>query len=453
MTGNDDRLDENLKRMLQSAIDQPRPAFQERLVRDVLAEVCRQRKLEGAESGTGARTNEMPSTVGWSGAEGEKIRVFLRRLLRGGPWGRPQVFAAAASAVLLVAAAIWLAIGPAGRTMGQVKCLYGLVAVQDDGASQTVAEAADLKSGQRIQTRAGSRAEIFLADKSKLIPAPRTSLQIARSRQGPRILLERGTIQVEAAQQPAGKAIRIEAARAHMKILGTRLEVRLVEKPSGTRQTRVRVLSGQVEMESGGQKVLLLPGTEGVADADQPPVRSSVVFEVNDLIGLFNQSKVLAAQSGQPWGPPAIFDLTTGTLWAVVPAQRLQAAGPNLFSLKLKYPAFRVAAYRLDGAEIAVAGSGQVLRLDFSAMPSPQFPDYVILKVPGVGGLLKETAAGLNECALPGAENDLRTLLQFHLPESARLEQVTPGAVGTSQERNRLIVTVAANVRLPEVCE
>ena len=114
MTGKDDRFDENLKRMLQSAIDQPRPAFQERLVRDVLAEVCRQRKLEGAESGTGARTNEMPSTVGWSGAEGEKIRVFLRRLLRGGPWGRPQVFAAAASAVLLVAGAgsfVWFGRG------------------------------------------------------------------------------------------------------------------------------------------------------------------------------------------------------------------------------------------------------------------------------------------------------------------------------------------------------
>jgi hypothetical protein len=453
MTGNDDRFDENLKRMLQSAIDQPRPAFEERLVRDVLAEVCRQRELEGAESGTGSRTNEMPSTVEWSRAEGEKIRVFLRRLLGGGPWGRPLVFAAAASAVLLVAAGIWLATGPAGRTIGQVKCLYGLVAVQDNGACQTVAEAADLKSGQRIQTRAGSGAEIFLADRSKLTPAPRTSLQITRSGQGPRILLEQGTIQVEAAKQPAGKAIRIEAARAQIKVLGTRLEVRLVEKPSGTRQTRVRVLSGQVEMESGAQKVLLFAGTEGVADADQPPVRSSVVFEVNELLGLFNQTKALAEQSGHPCGLPAIFDLTTGTLWAVVPGQRLQAAGLRMFNLKLKYPAFRVAAYTLDGAEILVAGNGQVLRLDFSAMPSPQSPDYVILKVPGVGGLVKETAAGLNECALPGTESDLPTLLQFHLPESARLEQLTPGAVGTSRERNRLIVTVAARVVPPEVYE
>jgi len=206
-------------------------------------------------------------------------------------------------------------------------------------------------------------------------------------------------------------------------------------------------------MESGGQKVLLPPGTEGVADAGQPPVRSSAVLEVNELLGLFNQTQALAAQSGRRYSLPAIFDLTTGTLWAMVPAPRLQPAGPNTFTLKLKYPAFRVAAYRLDGAEVPTSGAGQVLRLDFSAMPSPQVSDYLVLKVPGVGGLLKETAAGLTECSLPGTETDLPALLQFHLPESARLEQLTPAAIQTSRELNRLIVTVPATVRLPELCE
>jgi len=451
MKGNNDRFDQNLERMLDSALDQPRPAFQERLVRDVLAEVARQRRLEQAQPETTPQQAIGQQPAGTSSTASyyslwQKLRDAVERV----PTGLKFVGAAA---VPLAAATLWLAAGSAGRTIGRVNRLYGLVALQADGALQTVADGADLKSGQRLQTRSGSRAEILLPDTSKLIPEPRTSLQIARSRQGPRILLEAGAIQLEAAKQPPGKAIHIEAARAHIKVLGTRLEVRLVTKPSGTQQTRVRVLSGQVEMESGGQKVLLPPGTEGVADAGQPPVRSSAVLEVNELLGLFNQTQALAAQSGRRYSLPAIFDLTTGTLWAMVPAPRLQPAGPNTFTLKLKYPAFRVAAYRLDGAEVPTSGAGQVLRLDFSAMPSPQVSDYLVLKVPGVGGLLKETAAGLTECSLPGTETDLPALLQFHLPESARLEQLTPAAIQTSRELNRLIVTVPATVRLPELCE
>ena len=146
-----------------------------------------------------------------------------------------------------------------------------------------------------VRTRAGSKAQILLPDQSKLIPEPRTSLHIARTWHGPRITLEQGTLSLEAAKQPTGKAITIESSRAHIKVLGTKLDVRRVEKPSGKQQTRVRVLSGQVELESGGQKVQLLPGTEGVADENQPPTRVSLVFEVNELIELFNQTSVLDA--------------------------------------------------------------------------------------------------------------------------------------------------------------
>ena len=52
--------------------------------------------------------------------------------------------------------------------------------------------------------------------------------------------------------------------------------------------------------------------------------------------------------------------------------------------------------------------------------------------MPGVGGLLRESAAGLQECSLPGTETDAPALLKFYLPESAHLEQVTPTVVRTS---------------------
>ena len=303
MKGNDDQFDENLKRMFESAFDPPRPGFQDRLVSDVLDEVAAQRKLARQESGTSFRRAVQGVSTKW--------------------WWRPWVYAGAAGATLLVAAAIWISMAAGNRAIGQVSCLYGFVTVQNGGGSQAVSEATELKSGQRIRTRAGSKAQILLPDKSKLIPEPRTSLQVARTRHGPRITLEQGTIRLEAAKQPAGKAITIEASHAHVKVLGTKLDVRLVEKPAGTQQTRVRVLSGQVELESGGQKVLLLPGTEGVAEENQPPVRISLVFEVNELIGLFNQTSVLAKQSGRAYGPPALIDLTTATVWAVVPSKSL----------------------------------------------------------------------------------------------------------------------------------
>lgn len=426
-------FDKNLKRMLESAFEPPRPAFQEQLVQDVLAEVKQERAMEKQ-----GRVSAVMNIL-------REIRASLRRV---------QVrWAAGIAVVLLVAVGIWLGTGAVGGKLGQVSCLYGLVVVQEDGTSETVSQAMDLKSGQRVKTQVGSQAQIVLPDRSRLIPEPRTSLQIARTRQGPRIKLEQGTVSVEAAKQARGQSITIEAARARVKVLGTRLDVRLVEKSTGSHQTRVRVVSGRVEMESGGRNVLLLPGTEGVADEGQPPVRSSVVFEVNELLGLVNQTRVLAAQSGRTYGLPAIIDLTTETLWLVVPGQRLQATGPSTFSVKLKYPAFRARAYTLEGAELPSEGKGNVLRLEASGVSGPPAPEYVILKVPGVGGLVRAGAEGLVECSFRGTDRDLPALIQLHLPESARIEQAAPSLVGTSRERNRLIVTLAASIDLPQVCE
>ena len=433
MKDNNHQFDGNLKRMFQTAFDRPRPEFQDRLVSDVLDEVAAQRKVARQESRTSFRQRLQKVATGW------------RR--------RPLVYTGAATAAVLVAAAVWVSMVAGSRGIGQVSCLYGFVTIQNDGASRAVSEATELKSGQQVRTRAGSKAQILLPDKSKLIPEPRTSLHIARTRHGPRITLEQGTVRLEAAKQPAGKAITIEASHAHIKVLGTKLDVRLVEKPSGTQQTRVRVLSGQVELESGGRKVLLLPGTEGVVDENQPPVRASLVFEVNELIGLFNQTSVLAKQSGRAYGPPALIDLTTATVWAVVPSKSLTSTGRGSFSLRLKYPAFRAKAYTLEGAEIPSEGSGQVLNLALSAGASAQLPEYLIIKVPGVGGLLKIAENGCHECSLPGNDTGFSSLLQFHLPEWAQIQNLQPAGIGTSIERNKLILTVAANAQAPQVLE
>lgn len=427
MTGNDDRFDENLERMFKTAFDQPNPAFQDRLVSDVLAEVAAQRKLEQAQP--------------W----------WRFRLLPRLQW-RSLALAGGGAAVLVIAVGLWVKMGSAGRSVARVNCIYGLVAVQNNGALRTVSEAVDLRPGQRVRTRTGSKALILLPDQTQLLPDPRTSFLIARTRFGPRIVLEQGNLSIEAAKQPPGKAISIEASGAHVKVLGTKLEVRVVEKPSGARQTRVHVLSGKVEMESGGRKVTLSAGTEGVANEGQPPERFSDVFEVNELIRLLKGTGALPGQSGRAEGLPAIIDFTTSTVWAVVPAKHLIASSPNVSELKLKFPAFRAKAYTLEGTEIPSVGAGQLLRLDVAATGSGA-PEYLIVKVPGVDGLLKTTGEDHYECEFAGSDSPVPYRIQLHLPASARLENAPPALVGTAGERDKLIVTVEAAIRLPEIYE
>ena len=427
MTGDNDRFDENLKRMFASALNQPSPGFEDRLVKDVLAEVARQRDCELTSS------RRQPAV---------SLFQFFRR---------PLGFATIGAAVVALAVGVWMKTVPASRAIGMVSCLYGMVAVQDNGSSRAVSEPVGLKSGQRVTTRSGSKAQILLTDQSRLIPDPRTTVQIAQTRQGPRILLAQGTLGIEAAKQPPGKAMTIEASHTHVKVLGTKLDVRLVEKPSGLRQTRVRVLSGSVEMESGGQTLLVPEGTEGVADEGQPPVRYSSVFEVNELIRLLDETRALARQSGRAYGLPAIIDVTTSTIWSVIPVQALGPTAPNRFSLRLKYPAFQARAYSVDGMELPSEGSGKVLRLDLSKATRALASGYLILKVPGVGGLFETTGEDRYECALPASDTDLPSLIQVHLPESARIENAAPAPAGTTTERNKLIITVAASARLPQI--
>jgi ferric-dicitrate binding protein FerR (iron transport regulator) len=246
-------LDENLRRMIESAVEKPSQGFEDRLVADVLAEVARQK---GHAS----------------------VRAGQR------PW---WIRVAAAAAVMLIAVGIWIAVSTSGHGVGRLSRVYGVVGVQDNGVSHPIGDAVELRSGQRVETHSGSKAQITLADQSKVTPDPRTRLQIAQTRLGPNIVLEQGAIRVQAAAQPAGRSISIVAADSHVKVLGTDLDVRLVIAPGGTQQTRVHVRSGSVEMASAGRKVVLLPGTEGLAEKGKAPVRSSVVFEVNELIRLF----------------------------------------------------------------------------------------------------------------------------------------------------------------------
>jgi len=345
--------------------------------------------------------------------------------------------------------ALWWGMDTPIQPMAQVTNLYGRVTVQNNGDTQLIQNTVDLKPGQRVRTAPGSQAWIVLKDQSLLIPDPRTILKVDATAQGPTVALEQGAVTIEARKQVPGQSIGINVGSSHIRVLGTKLDVRLAKKPDGTKQTCVRVFSGRVELESGGSKVLVLPGTQAVADEGRAPMRSSVVFEVNELIRLFDKTR----QSDELQGLPVIIDFATDTLWAVTSAEGLTETGVGRFDLKLNYSSFQVKAYTVEGAEIATQGSGKVLHLDMSSSASQQSPEYLIMKIPNARGWFHMVDEGLQACELPGNETDPLGLIQFHLPPLTLIEDASVPIIEKTAKSDRLIVTAAARVQLPGILE
>jgi hypothetical protein len=411
-------LDENLRRMLESAVERPSPGFEARLSQHVLTEVAR-----------------------WEG--------------RSSAPGRRRLWLFAAAALIAIGAFAWIRRPAAALTptVGRLDPVYGMVAVLWEGRCRPVTGAVDLRSGERIEASGGTKARILLADQSRLTPDPRSRLQIVQTATGPNIVLEQGAIRLEAAKQPAGKQISIATEDSHIKVLGTDLEVRLARKPDGTRQTRVHVRSGRVEMESGGHKILILPGTEGIAEEGGTPVRSSVFFEVNELIRLHEKTLAMARETGDRPGLPEIIDAGAATLWSLVPFDRLARQGDGRCSLSLRYPAFQVQVFTLEGEAIPSQGQGRVLTLNLGDIQGGQPPQYLAIRVPHVSGLFTTARQGIFELGLPSADPHVTSLVQVHLPPGAHLEEVSPDALEMASMLGRQIITIVGHCELPAVAD
>jgi len=360
------------------------------------------------------------------------------------------------AAAAIVASVIWFtAPAPAGA-VGQVSNLYGIVTLKTGGSPQNISGTADILPGQWVELLSGSRAEILLKDQSRLLPEPRTIFRINDGSSGREILLRRGAVTIEAAKQPPGKSLTIRTDGSQIRVLGTKLDVRLVRKPDGTRRTRVSVTSGSVELQSAGKKVLLLPSTEGIVDEGKTPVRRSSNLEVNEMIRLFNKNNELAAQSNAQAGLPMIIDFTGGssaTVWMLVPWEKLEPEETEQYLLKLKCPASGAGAFTLDGAPINVSGSGNVLHIALSdALTKSPRSGYLILKVPDIKGLFQTQDKDAFQFDSPPREASVITLFQFRLPESAYIEEISPEPVEMDRKLNRLVFTIAANSQVPDIC-
>ena len=413
-------FEENLSKVLNSAMKKGDSAFYKNLTQAVLTEVDKQR-----------------SAV--------RYRLFFKRM------------SFAAAAVVIVIAAIWSTNQGPAESVGHVRNIYGIVTISNGNKTEKVIETADIRDEQWIETLSGSKAEILLKDKSKLLPAPRTVLQISNGKDGQQILLQQGFVAIEAAKQPAGKSLTIRTDGSKVRVLGTNLDVRLIKKPDGSKRTRVSVASGSVELESSGEKVLLSANTEGIADEGKTPVKRPSNLEVSEMVRLFNKNKALAIQSNVDAGLPAIIDFKGGSsaaVWTMVPYEKLEKTSTGQYLLKLKYPAFGARAFTLEGTELLVSSQGRNLQIDFSSLDvDPSKINQLVLYLPEIKGLFHSDDGNMVRFDRLTNPRPIVTLFQFRLPELANIEQIYPKPIEMVRKLNKLVITVATDSLMFEVCE
>ena len=418
-------FDANLKRLLNSSVKEPDSTFESELIESVLEEVRRERR----------------------GVESNRLR------------GRRLGFAVAIAAVIVATVLLWGALQSVPGKVGLVRNVYGSVIVKNGTPPKTVTETAEILSGQWVETLSGSKAEIVLNDRSRLLTRPRTLVRIMQRKRGGEVLLEKGFLNVEAAGQPPGKLLAIETPGAKITVHGTELDVQVGQRPDGPKQTRVSVASGKVELEAAGEKVVLLREMEGIVEEGKPPVRRSITPEVNEIVNemirLIELNDQLAAQSNVPAGSPAIVDFNddgTATVWTVASIQNATTADSVQYSLRGDHPAFRIKVFSLEGAALPVTGQGKTVHVDLSDAPvKPGQTMKIIVKVPDVRGLFRAEEGSVFEFDRPASASPVLTLFQFHLPESAHVEQICPAPIEAHKTVLGLVVTVASDSMMPEL--
>jgi len=443
MNGNmpQDVPEENVGRLIASSAKAPEPDFQPKLAAAVIAEVRGQRAR--------VRTGRV-----------RKVRWALL---------------ATAAAGLVAALAFWstrfgvdeqedlAGAGPklppprAGAIgqVGQVRRLHGRVLLENGRSPREIDQVEYVRAGQWVETASRSEAAILLPDESQLSVRPRSRVQIAEENHGARLVVERGELRIDAAKQAPGSPLTIETPGARITVLGTRLDVHVVERLDGRKQTRVSVRSGEVELESAGRRIVLLPNMEGVADQGEPPRARSLTAEVNEMIRLVDETRQRAAESNVSAGRPSIVEFHgdgSATIWTILTLRNTAKTELASHTLPGGMSASVAAAYTLDGARLPVTCSDEGRAVDLSIAPVPPGAEgAVIVKLADVAGVFQDRGAGSYEAALPATGQGVLSLVQFRLPASARIERLEPAPMETRETLSRLVLTVAVDGRLADV--
>ncbi len=210
-------------------------------------------------------------------------------------------------------------------------------------------------------------------------------------------------------------------------------------------------------MESSGKKVLLPANTEGIADEGKTPVKRPSNLEVSEMVRLFNKNNELAIRSNIKAGLPAIIDFkgsSTAAVWTMVPYEKLEETKAGHYLLKLKYPASGARVFTLEGTELLVSNQGRNLQIDFSSLDvDPSQINQLVLQLPEITGIFQSGEGSIIHFDRPAGSYPIVTLFQFRLPDVANVEHIHPKPIETARKLNKLVITVATDSLMFEVCE
>jgi ferric-dicitrate binding protein FerR (iron transport regulator) len=424
-------LDANVEKLLKASASEPSAGFEANLTQAVLAEV----------------------------------RAEQTRSVHRGPARRRWV---ALGAMLAMAASVVLLVlltrrpgptipAPIASKASEVRPICGLVSLRDGTPARAVGGAETMSSGEWVTTHAGSRAEIVLEDQSRLFVPPRTVLQVDAKPQGQVVVLQEGFVRVEAAKQAAGRSLTIKTGGSQIRVLGTKLDVHLVQKPDGRKQTRVSVTSGRVELASAGRTVVLLPNMEGIADEGYPPISRSLTAEVNELTRMAELNRRLASEARGVAGVPAIIEFNgdaSATVWTLLSIANDEKADLTRYALSPSAAVSGVEAFTLDGAVVAVTEQDGRRYLDLSPDPVPSGGHTsVIVRLSGVKGLFEDKGSGAFEFGRPPDAAAGLSLIQLRLPASASIDEISPKPIETREELSRRVFTIATGSQMPRLVD
>ena len=361
---------------------------------------------------------------------------------------------AAAAATVIVTVLLWptstTPVGPSSPAgVGQVQSIYGLVTLSDGSPGRLLSGSDQLLAGQWVQTLTGSQARLMLPDSSEVLLQPRTLVQVQAKPDGQKVVLQEGQVRIHAQRQAPGRSLTVITPGSEITVLGTTLDVHVIQKPDGRRQTRVSVSAGKIQMSSAGKIATLQANMEGITDEGLPPVTRALVSQINELARLAAQNADFAARTGRPVGPPAIMEFNgdgSATVWTLLELRGPGASRPPRATVVPAFGCADVEAYLPQGMPLpARAGQspGQ-WEIDLSSAPPPgEDGCSIVLRLSQVAGIFQTRGSGEFEVTLPGGDGRW-SLLEFHLPSFAVIQEASPSPLERRQTPSRIILLLQA---------
>ena len=165
----------------------------------------------------------------------------------------------------------------------------------------------------------------------------------------------------------------------------------------------------------------------------------------------------LAIQSNVNAGLPAIIDFkggSTAAVWTMVPFGKLEETKAGQYLLKLKYPASGARVFTLEGTELPASSQGRNLQIDLSGLNIDESQiNQLVLQLPEIKGIFQSGEGSIIHFDRPAGSYPIVTLFQFRLPELTNIEQIYPEPIETARKLNKLLITVATDSLIFEVCE